>query len=442
MLAAGLVVAGGATAQGGEPHDLLTITNDALQYSAAYEAARAQYVAARELIPQAQGKLLPQLTAQGKYDYFWEDISGTFFNVPVDRSAHYNQATYGAQLTQALYRPELLLGKASAQARLEQAGQRLRAQQDALLFSAAQAYFGVIATQEAAALARTEVETLAQHLRQTRERVDAGLSIEAELKTVEASYQLARANLTRADDAVLDAQITLEALTGQHYSRLQALPETVQLVAPQPSDVAQWLARAKIENPLIRGKQAALEMAITQRKIAGKAQLPKVDLIGNAYWLDSSGGATGDRDENQQRIGVMATVPLYAGGQIEATKRQTFAQQQQAESELQDTVRQVERDVRIAHRKATSGLQQVSALQQAVIAAQSAESAARAAFDAGTLTSADMLEAVRKRFEAERSYSQARYAALLSGLQLKVLAGNLLVADVAQVNQLLSGGAR
>src|SRR3546814_5624055 len=49
--------------------DLLTICNDALQFNPEYESARASYYAAKELVPQARGKLLPPIGVLGEYDW-------------------------------------------------------------------------------------------------------------------------------------------------------------------------------------------------------------------------------------------------------------------------------------------------------------------------------------------------------------------------------------
>ncbi|MGH8444039.1 MAG: TolC family protein, partial [Solimonas sp.] len=91
--------------------DLLSICNDALQLNPAYESARAQFFAAKEAMPLAQGKLLPQLGALAQYDWTHERIDGTYYGITgLSASETYTRYLYGAQLTQALYRPDLFLG--------------------------------------------------------------------------------------------------------------------------------------------------------------------------------------------------------------------------------------------------------------------------------------------------------------------------------------------
>src|SRR5690606_35305660 len=124
------------------------------------------------------------------------------------------------------------------------------------------------------------------------------------------------------------------------------------------------------------------------------AQWPVLDLVADAFRLDSDGGAAGERGENQERIGVVLSLPLYSGGQIEATKRQMLALESQALAELDDVRAQVIRDTRIAFRNSTSGLRRVDALKRALDAAIAAEESTRGGFEAGTLASTDLLTAI------------------------------------------------
>ncbi len=417
--------------------DLLTISNDALQANAGYRAARAEFVAARELVPQAAGKLKPQVGARLQYDWIHEDIDGDYYGFPIDRDDDFTQLLYGARLTQALYQPGLVLGKAQAERRLQQAGHALRAQQDALLLAVSEAYFGVLAAEDAELFARAEVQALSQQLDQVQSRVDSGLSTDAEFKAAVAQHEIALAAEAEAADAVANTRSYLESLTGQHYQTLRRLPTHVQLVPPQPEDADTWIARAKAENPLVRGQTLAVEIAGMDRQRANRAQWPTLDLVGDAYRFDSGGGATGKRDESQERIGVVMSLPIYVGGQIDATKRQAIAMETRAEAMLDEVIAQVIRDVRIAHRKSSAGLLRVNALKRAVDAATAAEAATRSGYDAGTLTNADMLTAVERRYAAERDHAAVRYGFLLSSLKLKALSGNLLVADLAQINSML-----
>jgi NAD(P)-dependent dehydrogenase (short-subunit alcohol dehydrogenase family) len=73
----------------------------------------------------------------------------------------------------------------------------------------------------------------------------------------------------------------------------------------------------------------------------------------------------------------------------------------------------------------------------AVIAARASEEATMSGFDAGTRTNADVLRSLEERFDAERTYSDARYLYILDSLRLKLAAGNLVASDLAPFDRLL-----
>jgi outer membrane protein len=438
LVPAAATAASAAQAVASDPADLLTASNDALQYNPEYIAARAEFVAARELVPQATGKLLPQLGVKTQYDFLHESVSGDYYGVVnIDRDDDFRRWSYGAQLQQALYRPELTIGRTQAELKLQQAGYKLQAAQDALLIGVSEAYFGLLAADDAVRFADAELRAVGEQLDQVRVRAASGLATDADVKDALAQFELASANQTEAQNAQANAIARLEALTGRSYAQLKRLPTTLILVPPQPQDERVWTARAEQVSVAVLLQKATLQIADLDHEKARKMSWPKVDLVGAAFVLDSTGGISGERDEDQERIGVMMSLPLYTGGQISATKRQSVAMQERAQALYDSAIVSAVRDTRIAYRNSASGLKRVEALQRAVDATIAAEDAMRAGFDAGTRTTADVLAAVERRYAAERDYAAARYKFLVNSLRLKQVSGNLLVADLAQINRLL-----
>lgn len=418
--------------------DLLTICNDALLANPTYLAARSAYDAAQEAIPLARGKLLPQLGAAAQIDRVNEDIEGNYYSVvDISISETYTRTLYGAQLKQAIYRPELFLGLSKAELQQKQAFFGMDAAQDALLMGITEAYFGVLAAQDAQIFARSQRITLQQQLDYIRSRTDAGLATISDLKAAQAAHELAVADATAADNTLTAAFITLGSLTGKTYRKLKRLPAEIALSSPQPADEGVWIERAKTQNPAVLAARAGMEVARVDRRIAQRGRYPKVDVTGLAYKLDNGGGLTGDRIEEDMRIGAALSLPLYSGGQISAAIRGATALENKAESEAEAASARAVRETRIAYLNTSAGLQRVLALKRAVEAAIEAEAAARAGFDSGTRTNADVLDAIDKRYQAEANFAAARYKFIVNSLQLKQLSGNLLTADLAQINRML-----
>ncbi len=445
------VVASASAQQSIAPADLLSVCTDALQFNPGYASARASYYAAKQLVPQARGKLLPQVGAFGMFSGRHDDQDGSYsgsFEVPelgleydtrfaVGGTDTYTRVVYGAQLTQALYRPQLTLGLSAAKLREEQAAFAITAAQDELLIGVAQNFFAVLAAQDALVFAHAETTALREQRDHVSARSEAGLATLADRAAAEAAYQLALVDESDAGNALLAARIALEAMTGRSYESFKVLPPELQLRAPEPLDEGVWTERTRTGNPAILGKQAGIRIAELTRQGAQRARYPQVDLVGTAYSLDNHGGVTGAIDNKNESIGVRLSVPLYTGGQIDATVRQSQEMEAKAKADADMTQSSAVLATRVAFLSASTGLQRIAALKRAVEAAKEAEQAARSGYDAGTRDNTDVLSAVEKRYAAERDYAAARYKFLLNSLQLKQLSGNLLTADLSLISRML-----
>jgi len=83
----------------------------------------------------------------------------------------------------------------------------------------------------------------------------------------------------------------------------------------------------------------------------------------------------------------------------------------------------------------------VEARRLAVVSAQSAYDASQVGLEVGTRTVLDVVQNQRTLFQAKLDYAQARYNFLLSRLQLSQAIGALDVAEVQDVNRLLTQDA-
>ncbi|MCZ7601002.1 MAG: TolC family protein [Gammaproteobacteria bacterium] len=101
---------------------------------------------------------------------------------------------------------------------------------------------------------------------------------------------------------------------------------------------------------------------------------------------------------------------------------------------MEQTRREVYRNVRDVYNDVSSGISRVEALRLAVIASESALEARQEGFAAGLITNLDVLDAQRDLFQARRDYLRARYDFIVSLLRLEQAAGQLDEEDVARIN--------
>lgn len=425
-------------AQGARPADLVEVYAEALASNAALKASLAEVEIGNQALAASEGRLLPQIGLRGSYDYVSEQIEGDFFGVvAIDSEDDFTRGLLGVRLTQPLYHPELGIQRDQAELRQTQARLKLDEDEDKLLVGVAGAYFAVLGARDSVRFAEAEQEAVQRVLEQVTTRFSAGLVTEADYQAARAQQSLSAARLAEARGNQEAAFAVLDVVAGKPFRVLKALPEGMVLARPEPPDVKVWGERARAQNLTVLTARVDLEIARREREKAGGLRWPKVDLNGDAFFLDSGGGLSGDRQETEQRIGVALTLPLYSGGSVSAAIAAAEAGAARAQALLEAAEAAAERDARVAYLKAIAGVGRVPALKDAVEAARSAEAATGAGFEAGTRTDDEVLRALEKRYEVERDYSAARYQFMLDSLRLKQAAGNLAIADLSRFDRVL-----
>ncbi|MGQ0697437.1 MAG: TolC family outer membrane protein [Panacagrimonas sp.] len=420
------------------PATLIQVYADALVNNAAFRARLAQVEASNQVERQAKGQLYPQFGVSAGYDYIDEKISGDFFGFPdVESEDDFDRKIIAVSLTQGIYRPDVWLSLDQAELGHALARFQLDSDEDMLLLDVAKTYFEVLSARDLEELAKAEQDALGRQLEQAQSRHAAGLLIDADLADARAQVSLSDARILQARAARLAAVSALELIAGKSYPVLKVLPEGMVLARPNPPDMAQWVERAREQNLAVLGARISAQIAELEVQKSRKLHWPKVNLTATGYQLDAGGGATGERDETEGRIGVKVDLPLYSGGSISAKVAESEANYQAALAEVDGAIGVAVRDTQIAFLETTTGIREVPARRDAVIAARLSDTATTNAFEAGTRTTADVLRVIRARYEAERDYSEARYEFVLDSLRLKQAAGNLTNADLMAFDRLL-----
>ena len=112
-----------------------------------------------------------------------------------------------------------------------------------------------------------------------------------------------------------------------------------------------------------------------------------------------------------------------------------------ASDELEQQKRALVRNTRDAYQTLVAGISEVEARRLAVVSAQSAYDASQVGLEVGTRTVLDVLTNQQNLFRAQLAYAQSRYNFLQNRLLLEQAAGTLDIADVQDVNRLLTADA-
>ena len=434
---AALLACGAAPAQA---QSLLQLHEAMRSYDAAYQSALASAQASQARADQARAGLLPQVGVQAGAQRSRSETSvldsrtGRAFNV-------LNAAVVGSQ---PLYRPANRIALAQAQHAAEAAQTNLAAVEQDLIVRLAQAYFDVLAAQDALASVRALKAAVSEQLEAARRNFEVGNATITDAREAQARFDLATAQEIATDNDLRVKKLALDQLVGRSDTEPRPLALPVELPAPQPDEVARWDAQASDAHPGVLQARAALDIARLETDKARTGHRPTVDLqasVGQTRYPDGNPGlAAAPRASSHTTnasIGVVLNWPLFAGFAVENRVRETLALEDKARADLDSVQRTVSQATRAAFFGVRSGLSQVKALQAAEQSSLTALQANQLGYRVGVRINIDVLNAQSQLYQTQRELARARYDVLVGGLRLKHASGSLTAADLTPINQLL-----
>ena len=422
--------------------DLVSVYQEAVDNNADLAAARAQYGAQKEVVPQARAGLLPNLSAGA-------DLNNTRTQIDRPSATSTRSGTvYQATLAQPLFRADRWFQLQAAKDVNEQAALQLSATEQNLILQSAENYFAVLRAQDNLASTKAEESAFKRQLDQSNERFDVGLSDKTDVLQSQASYDTARANRILAQRQVDDAFEALITLTNRQYNSIQGIVHTLPVLAPSPNDAKAWVDTAAKQNlNLLASNYAvsAAEETLKQRK-AGHA--PTLDAVAqykrgdnDAFGFSNPDPALqGQRyggDVEQRSVGLQLNIPIFSGGLTSSQVRESYSRLSQTEQQRESLRRQVVENTRNLHRAVNTDVEQVQARRQSIISNQSAVEATEIGYQVGTRNIVDVLDAQRQLYTSVRNYNNSRYDYILDNLRLKQAAGTLNPGDLQDLSRYL-----
>ena len=384
-------------------------------------ATGADHRAAQEILPQALAELQPRVRVT--FDTRWNDRQ---------RRGDYRSESLVLSVEQPVYRRDRHIAVDQADSRIARADTLYAAARQDLAVRVAERYFGVLEAEDELGFAQATLEAFEQQLAQSRQRFEVGLIAITDVEEAKAGFDLSRAQLIAAQNALDIAKEALRETTGAYQERLAPLRET-HLVMPEPADIDQWTAIALERNLRLVAAKHDTETARREIERIQAGHSPTLDAVGSIGLNDSeSGGLLGET--RRADVGLRLSLPLYSGGSILSRTRESRHRYQRSLDVLERERRRAQRETRDAYLGVDSGISRVQALEQAVRSSLTAAEAIDAGFQVGTRTSVDVLDAQRDLFRARRDLSEARYRYVLDVLRLKRAAGTLSEEDLRIVS--------
>ena len=401
---------------GASAANLFEVFEAALTSDPEFLASGADYRATRESRPQALADLQPRVSLS--FDTRWNERH---------RRGGFRSDSLILDLQQPIYRRDRRIAVDQADSRIARADALHSAARQDLMVRVAERYFRVLEAGDELGFARATLDAFEQQLAQSRQRFEVGLIAITDVEEAKAGFDLSRAQLIAAENALDIAREALRETTGEYHPALAPLGN-MQLVMPEPADIDKW-TRISLERNL--RLLAARHDTNTARKETDRIQAghsPTIDAVGSLGFNDSESGAFGET--RRANVGVRLNLPIYSGGSILSRTRESEHRYQRALEALEHERRRTQRETRDAYLGIDSGISRVQALEQAVRSSRTAAEAIEAGFQVGTRTSVDVLDAQRDLFRARRDLSEARYGYILNVLRLKRAAGVLSEDDL------------
>jgi outer membrane protein len=405
--------------------DLAAVYERALVADPTIQQADAQHMATRETKTQALLNLVPINAAASKN---WSGVEG--------QGSSSSPAIANLGLSVNLFSWNSWINLKQANATVAQGDADFIAAQQDLISRVAQRYFSVLSAEDTLASQESALQSASRQLEQAERRFEVGLIAVTDVQIARAARDTSSADVIAAKRTLASAHEQLRSVTGEKYDRLASPRTDMPLLSPEPASEDAWVATALEQNASLISSRLAAEIARDRYLTAFGGHLPNITIGANRNWALQDNNSTVPSTLNTEDITWTAgvSVPLFSGGATSSRTRQSKYSWNAAKAGFERTLRQTEQLARDAYQGVISQIAQVQALRQSVESNRISLQATEAGYDVGTKTALDVLTARQLLVQAETRYAQAKYGYLNNIVSLRLAAGNLDRATIAQIN--------
>ena len=414
-------------------------------------AAKQDYAARSEIVPQTRAGLLPNisLNAGTSYDRLeypdgqfidTNPVSPTFGQVRGIPSQNFNQHSWQAQLVQPIVDFAAYFTYKGAKALKAEAEQDYVASEQNLIVRTVSAYLEVLRSQAALDSTSAEEAAVKRQQEQVQQRFDVGLVAITDVLDATAAYDNV---VVRRIQAERDQGIRFEdlfKLTGASYEEVDQISANLPIVNPPSVDENEWVAIALANNPNVLASRQAQIAAERDLRARQAGHLPTIDAIASYneatnHYNQLAGGQSflGDQT-NTRTYALQLQLPIYQGGYTTSKVREARARLLESGELTRNSEWAVSRDTRNLLRTVTTDVIRVQARIKAIKSSESALEATQTGYEVGTRNIVDVLQAQQRLFASQFDYADSRYNYVRDLLLLKQTAGTLNAEDVAKLN--------
>lgn len=407
--------------------DLLGLFRAAMNDNPTLKARRFGVDRARADADQAESRLYPQASIQSsvsRNDY--SDQSG---------DQRYSGRRHVLQARQAIIDLPSYYRRDGARFVIGQAEQEAASVRSELFSQLADQYLNVLQADDELMQLQSEKEAAQKQvdrLQAMREREMVKVT-----DLTEAISWLQQVN-TREIDAINKgeaARVRLRELSGQDAGILAMLVRTNFPAVPESAE--HWVNAARESNPAIAARREALQAGRRAADAARAEHYPQLFLSLQYSQSNLTYDNISQRSYNVGSASLELRIPIYEGGRVSAAEASALAQQAIDQEQLENLLREVERDTRIIYASAQANRARIDSTNAEVDALTQTVRAQERGYELGAATVINVLDARRRLLRARVDQSKARYDYLRDLIALTARSGKLTDAAVAEFNRWL-----
>lgn len=419
--------------------DLLKAWELALTNDPQYQGARYANQSKQENISIAKAKLLPNIRFSGALASNSTEQKFLESNRP-NVDSNYTAKRYAFSISQPLLRLDSYYGFKSSELEADAAEKAFDAELQGLAIRVVEAYFDTLLAQEHFENIKSRTEFLQSSFVSAQKSFEHGTGTRTDIEDAKSQLDSAIADEIEARNMIAIAEQSLTALIGVSApaNTLSSLNSDKLSLNIQPLNSLQdWIKLAEEKSPQLsslRYKIAAAESEIDRRR-AG--HYPTVDLVATKSFSSSDADNTIGNQYNTNSVGVQMSVPIYAGGAVDASVRQGVSDLEKVKSDLESTFKKLEVDITKYFTSAEQSISRIQSLEQALKSSKQALVGNEKGVKAGTRNIVDVLNAQQQVYSTQTKLTQSRHNYVKALLKLKATVGVVGYDDIKIVNSWL-----
>ncbi|HVC37474.1 MAG TPA: TolC family outer membrane protein [Gammaproteobacteria bacterium] len=389
--------------------------------NALIQAQQAQLRASGYDVEKAQAGYKPQISFDAGIGTAHNDLSSPLFHITTYSQ---NIKSAGLTITQPLYTGGQVSSNVNAAQDVQSAQlATLNTTEEQVFLDVATAYTDVVRDQAVLKLEQNNVDVLNKQLAASQAEFENGEVTRTDVAQSQARLAGAQAALIQAQGALAASRATYVRAVGAEPGNL----EQPTMPAPLPATQADVIQLAQ-QNYTVLAARYTENAAQQQAEAVSSKQKPSVALTGQL--LEAQDPEIGFSRIDTRSIMLTLSVPLYAGGALDA--EQHAAQQRAAAShdDLLDAQRQAKLDAVNAWQAFQTANAQLAAINSQIQAEQVAASGVRDEASVGERTTLDVLNADQELLNARVNLIRAQRDQLVAAYALKAATGQLTAASL------------